>query len=570
MFCNTQKQKIVQLESLLNEKNTVLKALDRVSAVIEFDLDGTILKANDNFLKTMGYSLADIQGQHHRIFVEPELAQSSDYQQFWQRLRQGEFISNRFKRINRNGEVVWLEASYNPLLDSKGNVCKIIKFATDITEQVNKDFDAQAQIEAIYKVMAVIEFDPTGKILQANDNFLKAMGYSLAEIKDKHHKMFALQEVAESAEYVKFWKDLALGKSFSGTYHRLGKGGDDVWLEASYNPIFDANGKVVKVIKYATDISSNSNAILLNRVIDEATKTILGLAHGDLNQKMECLVDESSRGMYDDEIRSLTLSVQEMTEKLKEVITKVVHASNASKASASEISLRAESLNSRVHQQSEELKRTSSTMDDMNKAIQETSSHVQQANHVASDVELKANKGVEVMKQTIDAMTKIQESSEKISDIVALIDGIAFQTNLLALNAAVEAARAGEQGRGFAVVAGEVRSLAQKSAEAAKDIKQLIDETVSRVNQGSTMASESGDMLSSIHLSIGEVTQMISQIAGASKYQAQGISDVHTAIKELDRVTHENAGLVSETLGSAEKLDAQADVLSQDMTYFKL
>ncbi|MBN2865267.1 MAG: PAS domain-containing methyl-accepting chemotaxis protein [Thiotrichales bacterium] len=570
MFCQNYKTELKTLKSQLNEKNSILNALERVTAVIEFDLGGTILWANDNFLKTMGYSLDEISGQHHRIFLDAEQANSTEYATFWQSLSAGEVLNGRYQRVDKSGNVVWLEASYNPVLDSVGKPYKVIKFATDITEQVIRDQDASAQLKAINKVMGVIEFSPDGTILTANPNFLKIMGYSLAEIKGQHHKMFALPEATNTPAYQAFWKGLASGESFAGTYHRIGKGGKEIWLEASYNPIFDLKGRVVKVIKYATDISANPNSILLNEVVEAASNAISSMASGDLTGQMVCLVKDDDKGMYDEDIRILTKSVVNMGEKLKEVISKVVGMTDNTKQSASDIHQRANSLNERLKLQKNELQRTTTTMSEMNTAIQETSNHVQQASQVANQVETKANKGVEVMQQTIDAMNKIQESSERISDIVALIDGIAFQTNLLALNAAVEAARAGEQGRGFAVVAGEVRSLAQKSADAAKDIKQLIDETVTRVNQGSTMASESGEVLESIHLSIGEITQMIAQVADDSKYQAQGIQDVNSGVGAMEKVTTENAHLVSETLSSVDKLDQQANELSSDMQYFKL
>lgn len=207
-------------------------------------------------------------------------------------------------------------------------------------------------------------------------------------------------------------------------------------------------------------------------------------------------------------------------------------------------------------------------MDEMNSQVQSNTNHANEATKVAEAVQAKADNGVAVMKQTIEAMGTIQESSDRISDIVTLIDGIAFQTNLLALNAAVEAARAGEHGRGFAVVAGEVRSLAQKSAEAAKDIKTLIDETVERVELGSKLATDSGEMLSAINGSIDEVAQMIAQIAQASSEQATGIHQVHNAITQIDNVTQQNAALVEETSAASESLNEQAEVLTNDMAFF--
>jgi len=570
MFCRRYQNEVKSLQLKLADQSSFLIALDKTVAIIEFDLNGSILSANDNFLNTMGYALEEIVSQHHKIFVDSKEINLAEYKQFWSNLNAGIPCSGRFYRHKKNGEGVWLEASYNPVLDENGKPIKVVKFATDITNKVSEELDAKAQIAAINNVMAVIEFKPDGTILNANANFLKTMGYSLSEIKGQHHKMFASLDYATSKEYKEFWASLADGQAFSGTYCRLGKGNKRVWLEASYNPIMDAKGNVVKVIKYATDIGSNSNAQLLNKVVEDVANTITAIAQGDLAVKLMSHSNKDKPSLYDEDIQTLSHAIENMVVKLKEVISVASKAAGIVKDSAKEISNDANSLNDRVHEQVNELQHTSNTMDEMNSAVQETSSHTQKANQVAEEVQNKANQGVEVMQQTIDAMSSIQESSEKVADIVALIDGIAFQTNLLALNAAVEAARAGEQGRGFAVVAGEVRSLAQKSAEAAKDIKILIDETVSRVNQGSTMASESGLVLSSINESISEVTKMISHIADASQNQAQGINEVHNSIRHLESSTHANAKMVENTTANAKNLNEQSEILSDDIAYFKL
>ncbi|GAB6069091.1 methyl-accepting chemotaxis protein [Thiomicrorhabdus hydrogeniphila] len=570
MFCRRYQNEVKSLQLKLTDQSSFLIALDKTAAIIEFDLNGTILSANDNFLNTMGYALEEIVSQHHKIFVDSKEINLAEYKQFWSNLNAGIPCSGRFYRHKKNGEGVWLEASYNPVLDENGKPIKVVKFATDITNKVSEELDAKAQIAAINNVMAVIEFKPDGTILNANDNFLKTMGYSLSEIKGQHHKMFANSDYAASKEYKAFWSSLSAGQAFTGTYCRLGKNNKRVWLEASYNPIMDAKGNVVKVIKYATDIGSNSNAQLLNKVVEDVANTISAIAQGDLAVKLMSHSNKDKPTLYDEDVQTLSHAIENMVAKLKEVISVASEAASIVKDSAEEISNDAISLNDRVHEQVKELQHTSNTMDEMNSAVQETSSHTQKANQVAEEVQNKANQGVEVMQQTINAMSSIQESSEKVADIVALIDGIAFQTNLLALNAAVEAARAGEQGRGFAVVAGEVRSLAQKSAEAAKDIKILIDETVSRVNQGSTMASESGLVLSSINESISEVTKMISHIADASQNQAQGINEVHNSIRHLESSTHANAKMVENTTANARNLNEQSEILSDDIAYFKL
>ncbi|MBP9942154.1 MAG: PAS domain-containing protein, partial [Comamonas sp.] len=243
-----------------------LAAIQKSHAVIEFDLQGNILTANQNFLDTMGYELQEIQGQHHRLFVDEETAASAQYADFWQRLGQGLHDAGRYKRITHDGTEVWLQASYNPIFDRHHRPCKVVKYATDITEQQRRNADAQGQLAAIAKVQAIIEFDLKGYILAANDLFLNAMGYRIDEILGKHHSMFVLPQEQQTAAYAQFWQALSRGINDSGQYLRIGKNGRQVWIEASYNPILDANGQPFKVVKFATDITRRFTAAQTLRV----------------------------------------------------------------------------------------------------------------------------------------------------------------------------------------------------------------------------------------------------------------------------------------------------------------
>ncbi len=230
-----------------------LAAASRSQAVIEFELDGTIITANDNFLTVLGYTIDEIQGEHHRIFVDRTYANSQEYRQFWDKLNRGEFAAGEFRRITKDGREVWIQASYNPVFDASGKPIRVIKFATDITAEKLRLADYHGQLAAISKAQAVIEFNLDGTIIHANDNFLSTLGYSLDEIKGKHHSLFVETQYAQSREYQQFWDDLRAGKFQQAEYKRFGKGGKEVWIQASYNPIFDANGKPFKVVKYATD-----------------------------------------------------------------------------------------------------------------------------------------------------------------------------------------------------------------------------------------------------------------------------------------------------------------------------
>ncbi|MBI1276148.1 PAS domain-containing protein [bacterium] len=246
---------MLRLTSAMRDRAARLEALDKSQASIEFSLDGTILDANENFLRTMGYEWEEISRQHHRMFVEPTHAESMEYRQFWDRLRQGEFQSAEYKRVGKGGKEVWIRATYSPVMGRDGKPQKVVKYALDVTEQKRLIADYVGQIEALGKSQAVIHFNTDGFILHANENFLRAMGYELDEIKGKHHRMFVEADQATSPDYYTFWQRLAQGEYQSAEYKRLGKNGREIWIQASYNPIFGNDGKVVKIVKYATDIT---------------------------------------------------------------------------------------------------------------------------------------------------------------------------------------------------------------------------------------------------------------------------------------------------------------------------
>lgn len=230
-------------------------AASRAQAVIEFDMDGTIITANENFLNAVGYSLGEIQGKHHSMFVEPSERDSARYREFWSKLNRGEYDAAEYKRVGKGGKEVWILASYNPVLDDKGKPFKVVKFATDVTVQKLKNADMSGQLEAIGKSQAVIEFNLDGTIITANDNFLRTLGYSLGEVAGRHHSMFVEAADRDSSSYREFWAALNRGEYQAGEFKRVSKGGRDVYIQASYNPIIDLNGKPFKVVKYASDVT---------------------------------------------------------------------------------------------------------------------------------------------------------------------------------------------------------------------------------------------------------------------------------------------------------------------------
>jgi len=233
----------------------VYQALDRVQTIIEFDLDGTVITANEKFLRTFGYDLDEIVGKHHRLFCEPDYAASAEYAAFWQKLGRGEYDAAEFKRLAKDGTQIWLQASYNPIFDMNGRPFKVVKFATDVTETRLQTAEYEGKIRAIDRVQAVIEFELDGTVITANENFLSTFGYNLDEIVGKHHRIFCEPGYAESSEYMQFWQKLGRGEYDAGEFKRVGKDGSEVWLQASYNPIVDLDGRPLKVVKFASDIT---------------------------------------------------------------------------------------------------------------------------------------------------------------------------------------------------------------------------------------------------------------------------------------------------------------------------
>jgi methyl-accepting chemotaxis protein len=843
-----------------SNNDLIVTALNKSLAVIEFEPSGIIITANNNFLDVMGYPLEEIQGQHHSMFVSKKEAQSSEYKSFWQSLKGGEFIADEFQRISKSGKDVWIQATYNPVKDEHGNVIKVVKFASDITAQKMLAVEAAGQIAAISKSQAVIEFGLDGSVLTANDNFLQTFGYQLEEIVGRHHRIFIEPEVAKSEQYQLFWQKLGRGEFDSGEYLRIAKDGSEVWIQASYNPIFDLSGKPYKVVKYATDITAQKelekeskrdadlssalticqasvmmadndlqivfannqlkqmfqarqgelqsvlgdfsvNSIVgssitaffentaqqvqlytnltdsieskleiaslifniiatpwfnkegkrlgtiiewqdltesikkstaekraaeenlrvrraLDRVatntmiantkndiiyMNEAVQNMMRAAEQDLrrdlpnfdcsqligqnidvfhknpahqrnllskltdtysaeilvggrtfglvanpifspeNERIGTVVEWEDRtaevaiekeiadlvssarkgnldarvteqgkggfflrlakglngliGIVDDAVTGTANMLDAMAngdlskrieqeyqgsfeklkrdanttaDKLTEVINRINTSATLVASGAEEISQGNADLSQRTEEQASSLEETASSMEEMTSTVRQNADNAKVVNELAEETRDKAQQGGEVVNRAVISMSAINESSKKIADIISVIDEIAFQTNLLALNAAVEAARAGEQGRGFAVVAGEVRNLAQRSAGAAKEIKELIRDSVGKVEDGTLLVNESGATLKEIVIAVQKVTEMISDIAAASEEQSSGIEQVNKAISQMDEMTQQNAALVEQASAASESMSEQANDMTRLLNFFTI
>lgn len=537
------------------DAKAILAALSSSQAIIEFTLDGKIITANENFCRALGYQLSEIQGRHHSMFCDPTYVASQEYKQFWASLAAGRFDAREYKRISKTGQDVWIQASYNPVF-SGGKPYKVVKFATDITAAKLKAAEDAGKLAAVSRAQAVIEFTTTGEILTANDNFLKTLGYSLGEIQGKHHAMFCEPAYTQSADYQRFWQKLAGGEFVAEEFKRIGKGGKVVWIQASYNPIFDMNGKVFKVVKFATDITERV------RSVDDVAAGLTALADGDLTVRIDHpLLPGLDR---------LRVDFNNSLDKLQATMSTVGENTNAIAAGSRQIQSASDDLAKRTEQQAAAVEETAAALEEITQTVSDSSKRAEEAGSLVARTKAGAEKSGEVVKSAINAMGQIEASSREISNIIGVIDDIAFQTNLLALNAGVEAARAGEAGKGFAVVAQEVRELAQRSANAAKEIKALITTSGEQVRNGVSLVGQTGKALEQIVTEVQDINLNVIAIVEASREQATGLQEINKAVNAMDQNTQHNAAMVEETTAASHSLAREAETLRNLVAQFRI
>ena len=474
-----------------------LAAIDQAQAVIEFRLDGTILTANQNFLSTLGYTLPEIQGKPHSMFVEPTHRESPEYRAFWDKLRAGEPQTAQFKRVGKHGKEVWIEASYSPIPDRRGRPSKVVKHAVDVTRQKMELAELRAQVDAISKSQAVIEFRLDGTIVTANPNFLGALGYTLPEVQGKHHSMFVEPAYRESPEYREFWNRLAAGEYQAAQFKRIGKHGKEVWIEASYNPVLGLDGRPSKVVKYATEITSQ--IVLLANL-----KTLI--------DQVDSAVERSSEraGRVGDGVQQTMLTVQTMASSAEELAASVREIAN--------MMLQSKSATDAAHEQT-------ALADEATRRLTTTSASmggvVELIRNIAGQINLLA------LNATIES-ARAGDAGKGFAVVAGEVKSLAQQ----ARKATDQIAQEIEKLQG---VSDEVAAALAEIAKSVGSVREYVSGTASAVEQQAAVTQGMSSEMQTVAASVGAINDNVSQISASVHQVAHAVDGTRSAAQVLVR-----------------------------------
>jgi methyl-accepting chemotaxis protein len=520
-----------------------IAAISKAQAVIEFNMDGTVITANDNFLNALGYTLDEIKGKHHSLFVDEAYKQSSPYKEFWAKLNRGEYDSAEYKRIGKGGKEVWIQASYNPILDLNGKPFKVVKYATDVTKQKLVNVDYQGQIAAISKAQAVIEFNMDGTVITANDNFLRALGYTLDEIKGKHHSLFVDENYRQSADYAEFWSKLRRGEYQAAEYKRIGKGGREVWIQASYNPILDLNGKPFKVVKYATDITGQKMAV--NAMIADA----IMLSQAAVEGKLATRADASKhQGDYRKVVEGVNNTLDAVIGPLN-VAAKYVDNISIGLIEASEIlqAMAANDYTRRVSGSDQRVKITDAYNGDFNTIKNNLNACIEALAGVGTATNQTADTLQASMKSIAQNSQALSSASQELAATSQQMSGNAEETSAQANTVATATQQVTTNLNSVATGAEEMTSTVQSISSNAGEAAKVAGEAVKTANAANTTVAKLGESSAEI----GQVIKVITSIAQQTNLLAlnatieaarageagKGFAVVANEVKELAKQT---------------------------------